>query len=343
MSTYARLRDLPLVVEGYERETLSRDVSAGWVRKTTLVRLRGGAQVGVGEDVTYQAEAHEAFWSAPLELRGETTLEGFSHRLDACELFPAEVGDSKAPLFRRWALESAALDLALRQAGTSLAAKLGRRAQPLRFAVSLGLGSPPEFSRLERLWERAPGVELKLDADPSWDDALLARLAASGKVAVVDFKGQYKGEFRGPAPDAELYRRVAEALPEAWLEDPGWTPATREALAPHMERVTYDAPMCSLSDLVQRWPRPRALNVKPSRYGSLQELCRVYDYCAAQGIAVYGGGQFELGEGRRQAQLLASLFHPSGPNDLAPSAFNEAELPADLPGSPLPIEDRAGF
>lgn len=343
MNTYARLRDLPLVVSGYECETLARDVSAGWVRKTTLVRLEGTGQVGVGEDVTYQAEAHEPFWSAPLDLAGQTTLEGFSHRLDACQLYPAEIGDSKTPLFRRWALESAALDLALRQAGTSLAARLGKPALPLRFAVSLGLGTPPDFSRLERLWERAPGIELKLDADPSWDDALLARLAASGKVVVVDLKGQYKGAFRGPAPDADLYRRVAEALPEAWLEDPGWTPATREALADHLDRVTYDAPMCSLSDLAQLWPQPRAINVKPSRYGSLQELCRVYDYCAAKGILVYGGGQFELGEGRRQAQLLASLFHASGPNDLAPTAFNEAELPADLPGSPLTIEDRAGF
>ena len=36
---------------------------------------------------------------------------------------------------------------------------------------------------------------------------------------------------------------------------------------------------------------------------------------------MYGGGMGENGVGRGQIQLLASLFHPDGPNDVAPSAL----------------------
>jgi hypothetical protein len=54
---------------------------------------------------------------------------------------------------------------------------------------------------------------------------------------------------------------------------------------------------------------------------------------------MYGGGMGELGIGRGQIQLLAALFHPDGPNDVAPSAYNMPELPAELPHSPLTRPD----
>ncbi len=33
---------------------------------------------------------------------------------------------------------------------------------------------------------------------------------------------------------------------------------------------------------------------------------------------LYGGGQTELSVGRGQLQLLAAMFHPDAPNDIAP-------------------------
>lgn len=337
MSLYQRLADLPLEIEGYTLEPLELPTPA-FTRHTTVVRLRGGGHEGVGEDVTYQAPAQAAFQQqGPVwDLSGRTTLDAFSHQLDRLRLFDGPVGDTKAPLMRRWAFESAALDLALRQAGRSLADVLERPLRPLRFVVSTGLGSPPSLSKLEAIWARAPGLALKLDATPAWDDALIAELAATGKLTTVDLKGQYKGEFQGPTPSVDFYRRVAEGLPDALIEDPAWTPELRDLLAPHAARVTWDAPMCSLSDLIQREPEPRWLNVKPSRYGTLSELFRVYAYCEARELRMFAGGQFELGPGRGQAQYLASLFHADAPNDLAPSLFNHAELPDALPQSPLP-------
>jgi O-succinylbenzoate synthase len=91
-----------------------------------------------------------------------------------------------------------------------------------------------------------------------------------------------------------------------------------------------------------RWP-PRTVNVKPSRFGSVERLFAAYDYCAAHGIDAYGGGQFELGVGRDQIQLLAALFHPDTPNDVAPGGFNVEPQPG-LPSSPLAVAPRAaGF
>ena len=62
--------------------------------------------------------------------------------------------------------------------------------------------------------------------------------------------------------------------------------------------------------------------MKPSRFGSIERLFAAYDYCEARGIGAYGGGQWELGPGRGHIQLLAALFHPDTPNDVAPREFN---------------------
>jgi hypothetical protein len=51
---------------------------------------------------------------------------------------------------------------------------------------------------------------------------------------------------------------------------------------------------------------------------------------------MYGGGMGELGVARGQIQLLASLFHPDAPNDIAPTGFNALDPAAGLPFSPLP-------
>ena len=144
-------------------------------------------------------------------------------------------------------------------------------------------------------------------------------------------------------PDAALYRLVAEGLPDAWLEDPALTAETEPVLEPHRDRVTWDAVIHSVEDIeTLPWP-PRTVNVKPSRFGSVERLFAAYDYCEAHGIGAYGGGQWELGPGRGQIQLLASLFHPDTPNDVAPREFN-LEPRSGLPESPLQVEPRTtGF
>ncbi len=160
----------------------------------------------------------------------------------------------------------------------------------------------------------------------------------------IDLKGQYKGTVVDQAPDVDLYRRVIEAFPDAWIEDPDLTPETEAVLEPARDRVTWDAIIHSVADIeALRWP-PKTVNVKPSRFGSLSALCEAYDYCEANGIGAYGGGQFELGPGRGQIQYLAAVFHPDTPNDVAPGGFNVANPGPGLPSSPLsPAPDATGF
>jgi len=345
MSLYDRVRNLPLTVESYDLEGLEQNVSSGFLRKTTVIHLHGPSEEGLGEDVTYEASEHDLSQSqGPVhDLSGEWTLDTFSQHLDTLELFDHEP-DQKAYLdYRRWAYESAALDLALRQARLSLGAAVDRQPEPLTFVVSMRLGEPATTDRLNAWLAHYPELRFKLDATSDWSDGLIAELAATGAVDSVDFKGQYHGTSVDTVPDAGLYKRIVAGLPHAWLEDPALTPETLAVLEPENARVTWDAVIHSVADIeALRWP-PRTVNIKPSRFGSVAKLLGAYDHCSERGIGAYGGGQFELGVGRDQIQLLAALFHPGTPNDVAPGGFNMDPV-GGLPTSPLALVPRAtGF
>jgi L-alanine-DL-glutamate epimerase-like enolase superfamily enzyme len=341
VTTFDALADLPLEVEGYTLEGLRAQVSSGFERLSTVVHLHGGGVEGVGEDVVYEAEDHVALQEAGpvLALAGRYALGEFCELVDGLDLFPVEPQRGEVSrLYRRWTFHSAALDLALRQAGRPLHAVLGREAWPLTFVVSLRLGEPPTLAPIEHRLAHYPTLRFKLDATTSWTPELIASLAASGAVDSIDFKALYRGTIVDQEPDPVLYARVVEAFPDAWLEDPDVvTDGTAAALAGARERITWDAPIHSIADIEALPFAPRMVNLKPSRIGGLKKLCDTYDYCAEHGIGAYGGGQFELGPGRGQAQYLASLFHPDTPNDLAPAGYNQNDPPPGLPSSPLPV------
>jgi hypothetical protein len=348
MSTFDKLADLPLRVEGYALEGLRASVSSGFERLSTVVHLRGQGLEGVGEDVVYEAADHLALQKAGpvLELAGDYALGEFCERIDALDLFPvAPERGEVSRLYRRWTFHSAALDLALRQADLPLHAVLEREARPVTFVVSMRLGEPASLEPLHRRLANYPGLRFKLDATNSWTAELIDGLVRTGAVDSIDFKALYKGTVVDVVPDPVLYRRVIAAFPDAWLEDPDVvTESTAEALACAHDRVTWDAPIHSIADIEALPFAPRMVNLKPSRIGGLSRLCATYDYCAEHGIGAYGGGQFELGPGRGQAQYLASLFHPDTPNDLAPAGYNQSDPPPGLPRSPLPVAaDEVGF
>jgi L-alanine-DL-glutamate epimerase-like enolase superfamily enzyme len=348
VSTFEQLSGLTVTVERYELEGLRAEVSSGFDRLTTVVHLYGRGQEGVGEDVVYDAGDQERMQRAGAiqPLSGSFTLGEFCELTDGLDLFghEPEHGDVSR-LYRRWTFQSAALDLALRQAGTSLHEALGRAPSPLTFVVSLALGNPASLEPLRTRLADYPTLRFKLDAKSSWTPELIAELVRTGAVDSIDFKALYRGTIVDTTPDAELYRRVVAAFPDAWLEDPDLVdPGTAAALADDHDRITWDAPIHSIADIESLPFAPRMVNIKPSRVGGLKPLCATYDYCADRGIGAYGGGQFELGPGRGQAQYLASLFHPDTPNDLAPVGYNEERPPPGLPSSPLsPAPSATGF
>jgi hypothetical protein len=339
---YDVLGAVPLVVDRYDVERAELDVSSGFRRVTTTVVLRGGGFEGRGEDVTYVAEDHDGF-PLDLPLCGEWTSDTFSERIGGLDLFPAG-GPTMAgqETYRRWAFESAALDLGLRQAGLSLGATLGLDYRPVRFVVSTRLDITP--------WLAVdPGLEFKLDPTPEWDAETMARIAASGRVRALDFKAFYEGTPVDNAPDPVQYAAVARAFPDAVLEDPALEGPAREALNGQEVRFSFDAPIHSWADVEAVAVRaglgaaPRFLNIKPSRFGSLRALFDCVARAHAEGIILYGGGQFELGVGRDHIQALASLLYPDGPNDVAPRDFH-GEPRQGVPRSPLtPLEQAPGF
>src|SRR5919201_4356160 len=134
MGTWDRLAELPLRVESYALDGLLTQPRPEFVRRTTVVRLRGSGEEGLGEDISYDATSQLAQQERGpvLPLVGEHTLGGFSGLLVRLDL---GISNFEAP-HRRWGYESAALDLALRQAGLSLPAALGREPKPIRYVVS---------------------------------------------------------------------------------------------------------------------------------------------------------------------------------------------------------------
>jgi L-alanine-DL-glutamate epimerase-like enolase superfamily enzyme len=336
-SLWPRLAGLTFVVEGCEYERLSAVLANEFDRITTHVRLGGAGVDGLGEDVSVFREdgtaLHETRPELPLE--GRWTLAGFCEHLAALPLWPEPPEWEVALRFRRWAFESAALDLALRQAGRTLHDVLGLEPQPVRFVNSLGLGKEPSIEPVRRRLARSPGVHFKLDAEATWPAALVDEVAATGAVDTIDFKGQYGFEVEDPEALAALYDRVLEAFPDAYLEDPHDVPGIAERLGGQVERVSYDAPIRTADDIGATPLAARVVNVKPSRIGSLRELFEVYARCARDGRPMYGGGMGELGVGRGQIELLAALFHADAPNDVAPSAYNEDDPAGELPASPL--------
>jgi hypothetical protein len=319
--TYSCVAELPLRIDRCELRPLVRDTSSGFTKISIVVRLIGDGHEGQGEDITWDQidqieqlrRAGDLSW-----LRGSRTMEEISTLLGLADLFPVEPIRDSARFYRRWAFESAALDLALRQNGLSLQDAVGRVAEPVNFVVSIRLGDPADPVRLRALRRTDPGLRFKLDPTASWDDDLLAELASLAGIDVVDMKGYYRNAT------------VADS--------------TIEMLDRHRDRISWDEPIHSVGDIeALPWP-PRILNLKPARFGSVRRLFEAYDYCGAHGISAYGGGMFEQGPGRGQLQYLASLFHPDGPNDLAPVGYNLQLPTGDLPRSPLePEPHQTGF
>lgn len=348
---WAKLSDLPLRVDSYELTAHDREYG-DFTRPSTVVRLRGDGEEGIGEDVVYDVLDHIAHRDAGavLDFAGASTVGEFCELVGELDLFAAAPPQMEASRhYRRWAYESAALDLALRQAGIPLHEALGREPQPLRFVCSTRLTTfdGEEGSSTEAIGRRLakyPALEFKLDPENDWTPELIEEIKRIATVRVLDLKGHYRGTPVDVETDPELYRAVAEAFPEAYLEDPDVNAATRPVLEPIADRCTWDAPLHSLADIEGLEWKPRAINSKPSRFGSIREVLSVYAYCEREGIAIYGGGQGEVECGRGQIQYLASLFHPDTPNDTAPSGYNDPAVPSGLPTSPMePVPAPAGF
>ena len=90
MPTFDLLANLPVEVDGYSLAGLTAEVSPTFTRVCTVITINGGGVEGVGEDVTYHPEDHEALWAAGpiLDLAGNWTLGELCARIESLDLFP---------------------------------------------------------------------------------------------------------------------------------------------------------------------------------------------------------------------------------------------------------------
>jgi len=340
---YDQIADIPVEITGLDLTRHEMDTSAGSTRVTTVVELEGDGAVGRGEDVAYDTEDHDRLQAAHADgtlewdLAGEYTVDEFSSALDEIDLFPSPPERETSRHYRRWAVESAALDLALKQADTDFAAALGRAYDPVRFVVSTRLDTDgePSADRVHGWLDVDPALEFKLDPTGDWSPALLDELAATDRVRVLDLKSYYEGTEVDTDVDPERYRAVIEAFPEAVIEDAKVTAETRPVLAGAEDRLSWDYPITDVASVESLPIEPDWINVKPSRFGTLESLLDTIAYCLDRDISLYGGGQYELNVGREHLHAVASTFYPDGPNDIAPSAYHAPEPHEDVPGSPL--------
>ena len=337
MDTYELLADLPVTIDSLTLSQQSLDTSSGFTRMTTVVSLEGDGEIGRGEDVTYDSDHHEALNGAnPFDITGSYTIDSFSDYVGEIELFPdGEPGQSIFHQYRQWGFESAALDLALKQADTSLGEQLDRQYQPVNFIVSTRLGDPPTADRLHKLRAIHSNLEFKLDPTSDWTTELIHELTEIGGIRVLDLKGLYSGTEVDQGADPVLYEQILEAFPDSLVEDPAIDDATRPLLEQHADRVTWDYPITGIPSIRDLPWEPEWLNIKPSRFGSICSLCDTLDYCRAHEIELFGGGQFELSIGRHHLHTIASLFYPDSPNDVAPRSYHSLEVARDAPSPPL--------
>jgi hypothetical protein len=233
--------------------------------------------------------------------------------------------------YGRAAIEGAAIDLALRQAGENPFRIADRSPEPVAFCWSLGSLVDPEPA-IRRILRDDADARLKVDVPAGgWPRRTWESLARTGRVVVADFKRE---------GDPAQVRLAHAWLPDAWIEDPPVEASTLDPSGPWRARVSLDGYVLAAVDLEEPAIQPAAVNVKAPRVGGWLEALRCLETCRRRGWQAYVGGMFEVGVGRAQARVLASLFTPRAWNDLAPVL----PFAGQRPTSPLAVAgDFTGF
>ena len=293
--TTQRIGGLKVEIDDYALER-HEHVTPEWTRVTTTIVMRGGGLEGRGEDVTYEVPEHDALAAAdPVDLSGVETFDEASNAL-------ATFGNG----YRRWGFESAVLDLALRQAG--------RRSAACSACRTGRCGSACRPAHDVRPWlevDARPGVQARPGADVGRPVHRLAgrqrpRARARPEGAL---PGRRSSAWRPTSGSTSPCRDRFDddtTIEDAWFAD-GWLDLFRG----HEHRLAFDAIIHSVADIEALPILPRRMNIKPSRFGPVANLLATIEFCKAHRIALYGGGQTELGVGRDHIQALASLFYSS--------------------------------
>ena len=332
MDHWPALADLPLVVEelGYGR--LDPGPGFGEAHSTRLVRLTGAGHEGLGEDITLFFEPEGPTWRSPASGRSarsaRTSTRSSSGRASEPEFATwsaASATGATSP--RRWTSRSR------RRAGRCTRCSAASRG-PSSYVNSFGIGDPDVGRRCCAGSSATPGCASS--STPTWLDPRRRRRARRHRRRPRRrLQGPLRARGRGSGRAARAVRARARGLPEALSRTARPARGHRAARAARRPRLLRRA------DPHRRRPRRGARpgadvqhQAEPGRVAA-RAVRALRRRASERGLAMYGGGMGELGVARGQIQLLAAMFSPDAPNDIAPPGFNALEPAAGLPPSPL--------
>jgi len=227
-------------------------------------------------------------------------------------------------------LEMAVLDAELREAGISLAGRLGARRPEVVVGAVVGIPAGHQLGPLLDEVDAAVGAgaaRVRVKIEPGWDfwPVCSVRERHPDLLLQADANGAYRLTSAGE-DDA---RRLAALDPFglACVEQPlpaGDLPALAELARLLLTPVALDESLTSLRRLNDAL-RDGACEVaclKPARLGGVFAARRAQEACAEAGVPAFVGGLFESGLGRSANAALATLPGFTLPGDLsAPSGY----------------------
>jgi hypothetical protein len=220
------------------------------------------------------------------------------------------------------------------------AANRSRCASSSRCAWASRRPSTPVVTRLERY----PTLRFKLDPTTEWTPEIIAGLVATGAVDSVDFKGLYVGTIVDQAADPVLYRRVVEAFPDAWIEDPKLTEETDAILGPIATASPGTRPSTA-SPTSRPCPSRRGWSTSSRRGWGRCARCSAPTSTARPGASgCTAAGSSSSAPAAATSSTSPRSFIPDTPNDVAPGGYNAPDAPAGLPTARWPaMAHETGF
>ncbi|MCU1495743.1 MAG: hypothetical protein JWO62_3507 [Acidimicrobiaceae bacterium] len=295
-------------------------------RPVVLVRVETDLGAGWGEcealaAPTYTEEYADgteqilAQWLVPMLLGGGRELEDSADAMRALEAV-------KGHRMAKAALEMALLDAELRDAGESLAKRLGATRREVAAGATVGTGSPETVVAAIAEAVAAGFARVKCKIAPGADvDPLRAVRAAFPDLELsVDANGAYRADLTAD----RIALDALDDLDLVAIEQPfeaddlvGHAELTARLRTP----VLLDESVKSLGDLeaVLALHACDGVSVKPARLGGVLAARRVHDRCLAAGVHLSAGGMLETGLGRAVSLAVAALPGFDLPGDLGPS------------------------
>ena len=316
----------------------SCEVSSQFTRVTTTVVLHGDGETGEGEDVTYTADDHDDFpvgvtLAGHLDAARATRSAWTGSSSSAAE--PA-MGASRATTAGGRSRAPRSTSRCARPGARSPDA-VGREYRPVRFVASTRADIAPYRGSTRRSSSSST-------RGGRGTRALMAQLAATDRVRVLDLKAYYRGTAVDLAPDPELYRAGGRELPRRG--DRGRVARGRRArrCAVREARLSFDAPIHSLGRRRRACRSSRAGSTSSRRgSGRCSALLECIEPCEARGIAHVRRRPVRARAGTPPDPGARERLLPGRAERRRAVRVQRGPARPGLPQSPLPPPEGVGF